>query len=40
MLEPAMERSKPLRTLLEVAAIVALVLFVQRFVLPRLGFST
>lgn len=28
------------RTLLEIAAIVALVLFVQRFVLPRLGFST
>lgn len=35
-----MNRSKSLRTVLEVAAIVALVLFVQRFLLPRLGFST
>jgi hypothetical protein len=40
MLESAVERTKTLRTLLEVAAIVALVLVVQRFVLPRLGFST
>ena len=32
--------SGSLRTLLEVLAIVALVLLVQRVLLPRLGFST
>lgn len=35
-----MQRTGPWRTLLEIAAVVALVLIVQRFVLPRLGFST
>ena len=35
-----MTRSNPWRTLLEIAAIVALVLFAQRFVLPRLGIGT
>lgn len=39
MLAP-MSRSNPWRTLLEIAAIVALVLFAQRFVLPRLGIGT
>lgn len=36
----AAEKTSPLRTLLEVLAIVALVLVVQRVLLPRLGFST
>lgn len=36
----AVDKSTPLRTLLEVLAIVALVLVVQRVLLPRLGFST
>lgn len=33
-------KTQPLRTALEVLAIVALVLVVQRVLLPHLGFST